>query len=170
MCRFLKQAGPSYDDEWEFELPVSMIDIVFLLLIFFMCTARFRSDEHALASNLPRDGERDFKRVDVEPPTEIVVKIFWESASGEVVPGPAPGARVVMLVCGGRCADPNELARTLLSLGGRHRRTPVVIDARKRVPFAWVLGTVDACARAGVGNVRFRSPARTELGSEWWQL
>ncbi len=29
----LKRARPSYDDEWEFELPVSFVDVVFLLLI-----------------------------------------------------------------------------------------------------------------------------------------
>ena len=165
----LKRAKPSCDDEWEFELPVSFVDVVFLLLIFFMCAAQFRSEERVLASNLPRDGRPDIEKKP-EPPAEVRVKIFWESASGEAVADPSPGARVVTLVGRRRCVDPNELTRVLSSLRGRHERTPVVIDARRRVPFAWVIGAVDACARAGIENVRFRAPAGTDLGSEWWRL
>ena len=166
----LRQATPSYDEEWEFELPVSMIDVVFLLLIFFMCSTRFRSEDRVLASDLPRGKGPRVGEHEPEPPVELCVKIFWESASGEAVGDPAPGGRVAITMGGRRCADPNELARVLSSLSARHERTPVVIDARKRVPFAWVLGAVDACARAGIENVRFRAPARTEVGPEWWHL
>ena len=38
----------------ERELPISTIDIVFLLLIFFMCSMQFRSVERKLDSELPK--------------------------------------------------------------------------------------------------------------------
>lgn len=165
----LSQAKPSYDDEWEFELPVSMIDIVFLLLIFFMCATQFRADERALASELP-NGIQPHGPPPPPSPVELRVKIFWEDPSGDAVAHPSPGARVVILAGRRRCADPNELTRVLSSLAERHESVPVVIDARKRVPFAWVLGAVDACSRANIRDVRFCAPARTDGGSEWWHL
>ena len=41
-------------DECEMEM-TPMIDVVFLLLIFFMCTLRFKTLEGKLAAYLPRD-------------------------------------------------------------------------------------------------------------------
>ena len=165
----LEWRKPSHFDEWEFELPVSMIDVVFLLLVFFLCSTQFRTRDWVLESRLPREGGST-EPSPVYPPAELRVKIFWEDPSGEAVRDPVPGARVVMLVGPRRCADPNELARVLALVTERHAGMSVVIDARSRVPFRWVLGAVDACARANIENVRFTAPASAEGGSEWWQL
>ncbi len=51
--RIRKVLGTQASEEWE--LPTSMIDVVFLLLIFFMCASQFRTVEKSLDSLLPRN-------------------------------------------------------------------------------------------------------------------
>jgi biopolymer transport protein ExbD len=169
MRRLFRRRGAGPDDDWEFELPVSMIDVVFLLLVFFMCAARFRSPEMILKTQLPKDGPRKgpVRNFDV---SEILIKIFWADTAGMPVPGPTPGGEVAIVAGRTRCEDLNDLARRLAVLAERHPDMPVVIDARKRVPFRYVLGAVDACKRACVGKVRLRAPAVDDSGDDWWQL
>ena len=65
------------DEEYEFELPVSFVDVVFLLLIFFMCASTFRMTEKKLDANLPKDEGLMNRPVKFEIPHEIRVKIYW---------------------------------------------------------------------------------------------
>ncbi len=63
--------------EYVFELPISMIDVVFLLLIFFIVATRFRTPEHRLDANLPKDEGLMAKPKEIEKPEEIRIKM-WE--------------------------------------------------------------------------------------------
>lgn len=85
----------------ERELPISMIDIVFLLLIFFMCCMQFKTVEQKLDAQLPKDDGIPLFPPPVVEPTEIRVKIYWANGRGQVIhkPGVAfgegyPGRRV----------------------------------------------------------------------------
>jgi len=173
-------------DKGERELPLSMIDVTFLLLIFFMCSMNFKSVERALGAELPRNGpnrSRQDERYDVP----VRVKIHWANARGQVIHGPASaypesfsgarrhvslaGARIVVKVGQMVVRDLNELARTLADLAARQRDLSVVIDARRAVPFRWVIGALDACARASIGKVKFQSPPAPDGGGDdWWWL
>ena len=53
MRRFLAKLRRDAD-AGEPRLPLSMIDVTFLLLIFFMCSMRFKSVERALGAHHPR--------------------------------------------------------------------------------------------------------------------
>ena len=120
-----------------------------------------------------------------EPP--IRVKIYWANARGQVIHSPTSaypdgfggvrrhvslaGPRVVLKVGHMAVRDLNELARTLADLRARQRDIAVVIDARQAVPFRWVVGALDACARASIGKVKFQSPPAPEGGGDdWWWL
>ncbi|MHC4507022.1 MAG: ExbD/TolR family protein [Planctomycetota bacterium] len=171
----------------ERELPISMIDVVFLLLIFFMCSMQFKTIERKLDAQLPQDGPE----VTVFPPpppdpTEIRVKIYWANARGQVIHSPRaafgeryPGRRVPLSTAGAhvelrvnqvRVGDLNCLARTLVDLN-RRNPMPVVVDARQAVPFQWVVGALDACARAGVSDVKFQAPpVEGGGGADWWWM
>jgi biopolymer transport protein ExbD len=160
------------NEEWEFEIPTSFIDCVFLLLIFFILTAKFKSLERVLDGALPKD---DGPNRVVEPvirPQEIRVKIYWQDGAGRVISTPnrdRHSASIGIKANNQTCADLNDLARKLAEIGTGHPTTPVVIDARQHVPYRWVLGAVDACARAQIASVTFQAPAIADGGgSDWW--
>ena len=180
------------DEEYEFELPVSMIDVVFLLLIFFMCASNFRTTEKKLDANLPKDEGQMARPVTFEIPLEIRVKIYWANnnptrqwpfgqcihsptlalpPSVHQVPVSLAGAHIVIQVGKKQCGDLNDLYKKLSEITARQPDTPVLIDARQAVPFKWVLGAIDACARAQVENVKFQAPAVEDGGGDdWWHM
>ncbi len=182
------------EEEWEFELPVSFVDVVFLLLIFFMCASNFRTQEKKLDAHLPKDEGLMAKPVKFEIPHEIRLKMYWannnptkdwrfgqcihspsapfpENWPHEIVPLSIEGPHIVIQVGKVQCANLNELFRKLKDVTERQPDTPVVIDARQAVPFKWVLGAIDACARAKVKNVKFQAAAVQEGGGDdWWHM
>lgn len=184
MKRFLIKLQHNADGECE--LPLSMIDVTFLLLIFFMCSMNFKSVERALGAELPKH-EGPGKGPPPPPDIPVRVKIHWANARGQVIHSPQAaypeifdgarrplslaGAHVVMKVGRLGVRDLNELARTLGDLASRTSDISVVIDARQAVPFKWVMGALDACARAKVKKVKFQSPPKPGGGgSDWWWL
>ncbi len=188
-----KTAIKMRNEDVEIELPLSMIDVTFLLLIFFMCSMQFKSVEQKLDAQLPKNEGQNPIPTEVEQPTEIRVKVYWANGQGQVIynnkmpfpenwPGVRPdlstvGAHIVMKV--GKLQVPttakhgpdlNELARTLQDLVARESM-PVVVDARASVPFRWVIGVLDACARAKVKDVKFQSPPAPDGGGDdWWWM
>jgi biopolymer transport protein ExbD len=170
-----------------------MIDVVFLLLIFFMCSMQFKSVEQKLDADLPKNEGQNPIPKKVEQPTEIRVKIYWANGQGQVIynnkmPFPAdwPGRIVPLSIAGAHIAmkvnklqiratsaggpDLNELARTVRDLVARNEM-PVVIDARASVPFRFVIGALDACARAEARDVKFQAPPAPEGGGDdWWWM
>ncbi|MHC4505222.1 MAG: ExbD/TolR family protein [Planctomycetota bacterium] len=174
------------NEEVDNELPISMIDVVFLLLIFFMCSMQFKTVERKLDAQLPQDEGLQPIPTPVVNPTEIRVKIYWANARGQVIHSPRaafgehyPGRRVPLSTAGAhvelrvnqvRVGDLNDLARTLTDLN-RKSPMPVVVDARQAVPFQWVAGALDACARARVKHVKFQAPpVEGGGGADWWWM
>ncbi len=124
-----------------------MIDVVFLLIIFFLVSSHLAKQEVELELDLPeagsgqRPGEDDIRRVVVN-----------------VLPEQDAAARIVV---GGRQIAPEELAR-LIGFESR-RRGPdgqlepleVRIRADRKVPYRMVEPIMVACAREGVWRVTF---------------
>ncbi len=173
------------DEEYEYEIPTSMIDVVFLLLIFFMCSTRFRSVEKKLDADLPKNEGQNAIPTKVEIPTEIRVRISWINGKGQVISSPnygdpndfvqslgqlsVVGARIRIQANRKTCTDLHDLYLTLAELGARNPEMPVVIDARQKVPFRWVIGAIDACKRANIGNIKFQAPpVEGGGGDDWW--
>ena len=79
-------------DECEMEM-TPMIDVVFLLLIFFMCTLKFKTLEGKLSAYLPKDvGVRPIK----QPPLDKVDILVRVSEPGtKLQPGKSPLDRQV---------------------------------------------------------------------------
>jgi len=130
---------------------------------------------------LPRDTGQDPVVRKVTQPTEVRVKIYWANSKGQVIyndkmpfPPDWPGVRVPLSIEGAHIAmklnnrrigqmpsgipDLNELARELRDLAARNPM-PVVIDARAKVPFVWVMWAIHSCLRAKAGPVKFQAPA-----------
>ncbi len=149
-------------EDWELKLPVSMIDVTFLLLIFFICTAKFKALEQRLDAKLPKDKGLILNDKRVDKVEEIRVKIALKDRNR-----PSSGARI--LVNNLSVEGLNDLTRKLADLHEMMPAIPVVIDGRQSVPFRWILGSVDACARAKITDVKFQAPpAEGGGGDDWW--
>ncbi len=143
LLRLFRKKRSGEDSEWQ--LPTSMIDVVFLLLIFFLCASKFRQLERRLDAFLPKDQGVKPKVIPVVP--EIPIRV---SASGADLR--TPRYQVERWVT----HDANELAARLRRLPAGDYR--IVIDSRQNVPFYHVMSAVDACARANLHDVSFRPP------------
>ncbi len=113
-----------------------LIDVVFLLLIFFMVSTTFRQEEAALQVELP--DARTAAGNDEERRLEITV-----SAQGQVMVGQIPVA----------AQDRRALLATLASMSTRPTNTPLVIRADQLAPHGVVVQVMDAAAEAGFTRV-----------------
>ncbi len=112
-----------------------MIDIVFLLIIFFMVATTFSRVENDPAIQLP---DADAARDDLRGPTTVVVNV---RANGDV--------RI-----GERLYTQAELPRVFREMAAESRRRIVVVRADARCRHEYFIQTLQACARAGLLDVR----------------
>ena len=114
-----------------------MIDIVFLLLIFFICVTTFDQLETAEGIKLP--GASDSKDVDTIPGT-VVINL---TDNGSITISAIPFSH-------------DELSRFLRTLAAKHGPgIPVIIRADKKVRYGYVLKLMSICSGSGLGDVSF---------------
>lgn len=147
-------SGSSDDSENPVPLNVTpMIDIIFCLIIFFMCSFHFKALEGKFDSWLPK--EKGPNPSPVVPPVleEIRVLLSFDEPT-----------RGVVTRMGARAVDSQAELGSLLaaarldyeSLGKRD--VPAIIDAEPRVPWTAVVRTMDACRASGLRRVEFAAP------------
>ncbi len=125
-----------------------MIDVVFLLLVFFLWTASFRLMEERLPTAVAESDavagsgsddtvteELDFER--------IVVRLLWDNK------------RVRMLVNGTPQPDLEAVARQLHAISTIRNDLPVVVDPAPEVPLGTVIDVYDATRQAGLEQIQF---------------
>ncbi len=112
-----------------------MIDIVFLLIIFFMVATTFSKVENDPTIVLP---EADAARDDLRKPTTVVVNVR-ENGYVKV------GDKLYIL---------RELPRIFRDLAATASDRVVVVRADGRTRHEYFIKTLEACARAGLLNVR----------------
>lgn len=122
-----------------------MIDVVFLLLIFFICTANFQPVEQSLPTSLVLSGQQEIDApVEEEPELEEVILL-----------GETRGGGTVWSVNGQPTADAAELGEMLNSLASIDRGLPVIVDADGQTPLGEVINVYDTSRAAGFLTVRF---------------
>jgi biopolymer transport protein ExbD len=127
--------------EAEWEMPVSFIDVVFLLLLFFMIAGKFHAPEGILKA--------EHRMGSARPPEEpLLLSVRASGASLEV-----PEYRIRQWTT----TSPTELAA---QLGRLNRAAPISLAIRGDAgcPCRHVIAALDACARAGVTKVGFTPP------------
>ena len=124
----------------------SMIDVIFLLLIFFVCTADFRGPEKTLPTNLTLPGAIASETVPQRDRDlgKIVVRLFV-----------APNRQTTYSVDGKRVASLAEVEAILESLSEIDTNTPVVVAPERDVPLERVLDVYDCSRRVGLGKIKF---------------
>lgn len=145
----------------------SMIDVVFLLLIFFMCTTKFKLPEGSLRSHLPRN--RGSSNPD---PTvtkgcritllndagkvrcfadEVMVSDSMEYSMFEEARGMPVGPSMVQI-------EDHIRARKENYAGLGDKGLPVIMDFAEDVPYKYVSDVLNICHRLGVLDLAFAAP------------
>lgn len=135
----------------------AMVDIIFCLCIFFMCSFHFRQVETSLDSWLPAHGRLD------ERPAPVVleeIRLFLD----------IPDGRTVRRAIGSRPVGSDlELGEALRAIASENRRAglgavPVVIDSAAGVPWREVVLALEICRGEDLGKIEFAAP-RTGTGT-----
>ena len=125
-----------------------MIDVVFLLLIFFIWTASFQIAEQRLPTAVALPGEASGSTVNEEAAEEldferVVVRMLWEND------------QVQWLVNGESQADLAAVRERLAAVGKIRNDLPVVVDPVEAVPLGDVIDVYDVTRGAGFDTVEF---------------
>ncbi|NUP97409.1 MAG: biopolymer transporter ExbD [Planctomycetaceae bacterium] len=112
----------------------SMTDLVFLLLVFFLCATTFLDPERALELELPAAQSGERRQVESE---ELVINVSREGS----------------FALGGRTLDAAALQRELRAAAARDPQTPITIRGDRLVHHEDIVRVMDACGQAGLVNL-----------------
>lgn len=127
-----------------------MIDVVFMLLIFFVWTASFQVVELILPSSLVSE-QTEQGNTEIVPEFEdlerVVVRLGWD--------GNAPSWSVNDVVA----HDFASVRQRLLAVARINSSLPVLVDPDAVVPLGHVIDVYDVARQAGFENVQFATPS-----------
>lgn len=134
-----------------------MIDVVFLLLIFFVCAAAGAVQERSLAADLSAAGgiQTELTLPERDPWT---VEIWMKLTRGE-------GNQLTIDANGTRYADLDRLEQQLGALAAVDAANPVILDIGAGVSWGEVIEVYDLCRRCGLQSVNFATDARPRPAS-----
>jgi biopolymer transport protein ExbD len=146
----------------------SMIDIVFLLLIFFVCASIGQMRELMLAAELPPDGAINAEEYERQPrPLGDVTLFLRNDAEGRTETVLNEGGDVFRQGESERLKDSHdyrELVARLESLAKGAPEIPVLLDIQPDVKMGDILTVYNACKQAGFHSVNFATDPRHALG------
>ena len=133
----MKRSGPSRAIQTSDVEPnmTPLIDVVFLLIIFFMVATTFSRLENDPAVNLP---EAEEARDDLRKPTTVVVNVRKNGA----------------VKIGDKLYGSSELPRVFRQIAEAAPDRVVVVRCDGMATHQYFIQTLEACARAGLLNVR----------------
>ena len=123
-----------------------MIDVVFLLLIFFLWTASFRIAEQRLPSSVAEETTTRGNTSEVTEESDfepVIVRIAWQNR--------APRWNVN----GREVGDLNSVSKTLLAVAQVKSDLPVIVDPDAEVPLGHVIDVYDLTRSIGFDKVQF---------------
>ena len=140
------------DDDRAFDINMTpMIDVVFLLLVFFVCTTDFHAVEALLPTPLKAAGATAEVAAAEPPEIEELENVVIKLGVVDGAPRWELNARV--------CRAPAEVRDTLARLAAIAKRLPIVLDIDGAVPLGDAIDLYDWCRLAGFEQVRFAAPA-----------
>jgi biopolymer transport protein ExbD len=122
-----------------------MIDVVFLLLIFFVCAASFQVIEDVLPTELPPAGAVESPDLppEIQELGSVTLRLYLQDG------------RALTEVNGRVYAKTDALRTTLLDLAKLTSEIPVVLDIADDVPMGFVVEVYDLCRVAGFETINF---------------
>lgn len=134
-------------DEDDLDL-TPMIDVVFLLLVFFMVATKTKLSNRALDANLPKNAGAG-KPTD-EPSENITIQLKEVGGNAKIFVNNFPVNSF------------DGLFQKLQQLTGVMDDAPVIISPEGGVSFKFVVMTLNACSRAAVEKVSFAQPSKVK--------
>ena len=121
-----------------------IIDVIFLLLVFFVCTANFNPLEKTLPMDTTLPGSVPVEMVHPEPVDLDVVsiQIFFDQ-------------KPYWQIGGNQCTSLNEVENILRSIQNVKEDIPVIIGSAENVPMENVIDVYDVCRRVGLSRIHF---------------
>ena len=127
---------------------LSLIDILAILLIFFIVTTTFRKTQPQLQINLP-----DSKTAELAPADQTEPLLLQVKAEDEIM---LDGKEITLGV----------LAAELVRLRDETPERPIAMQADREAPFGTIVGVLDALKEAGIKNIpAFTQPRSREASA-----
>lgn len=120
-----------------------MIDVVFLLLIFFMLSTTFLEEEKELGIELP---EAQFAAMQDAEIDEIFINVFEDGS----------------VIMNGQKMEEDALEAALKHAARKNPETAVTIRGDRATPHGDVVRVMGACAVAGLGNLNIAALDRSD--------
>lgn len=134
------------DNRDRFELRLApMIDVVFLLLVFFVCTASFRRSEYLLPAHInPGAGQKLELQHEPVPPDARSHVVMLETDDG----------RVQYRLDDKVVSELRDLTVALRKLAEDNTEVPVVLDISPDVPVGDMIRVYDTLRELGFGQIK----------------
>ena len=141
--------GVGGDDEDYIQLNLTaMVDVVMLLIIFFVSNLKFPKEEGALSANLPRAG-RAAQQGEAPPKIDkVVIGLDYT------------GSRINVIVNNQPIGGLTQLDTKLFLLQRQIPEAEVTLDVRPDVPYDYVVNVFNICAKRNFKKVAFAQPAQ----------
>jgi biopolymer transport protein ExbD len=140
----------THDESMQFQI-APMIDVIFILILFFMCSAGAVKVENHLVSSLPGTAQAD---TPVEIPDEQVIQITNDGQvllNDRAYDAGHPGHRMPELLA--------TLMRFKQASDASKTEALVTISPQPNANYQRVIDVMNACAAAKIKNVSFRVDA-----------
>ena len=121
-----------------------IIDVIFLLLIFFVCTANFYPLEEILPMDATLPGSVEVDIVSLDPVNLDVVRIqiFFDQEP-------------LWKIEDNQCTSLQGVQTVLRSIRNVNEDIPVIIDSADNIPMENVIDVYDVCRRVGLSRIQF---------------
>jgi len=121
-----------------------IIDVIFLLLIFFVCTANFNPLEEILPMETTLPGSVEVEGMQFDPVNldVVLIQISFDH-------------RPHWQVEGNQCTSLREVQHILRLIRDINEDIPVIIESADNVPMENVIDVYDVCCLAGLSNIQF---------------
>ena len=127
----------------------AMIDVTFLLLIFFLLGTKFKEPQGRLDAFLPKErGPNPKNVVVIEPEEELVIRVMMEEGA----------SKPIYRIGDVRHQTIPELEQRLCALHRLAPDQPVTIDPDARAQTGYVLQVLNSCMKVGYLEIAFAAP------------
>ena len=134
-----------HDDRRQTDVAMTpMIDVVFQLMIFFICTASFQAAEELLPMGLAVTGTSAAAPIEIEPELERIV-----------VRGTRSDNQTHWVVNERPCESLTQVRQVLQAAAEIDRSPPVILDVAGVVPLGDMIDVYDLCRLLGFAKIQF---------------
>lgn len=138
---------------------IPMVDVIFCLCLFFMCSFKFKQLAGKMDSWLPQDKGLSQGNPQTDALEEIRVMLTWD------------GSRTIHQLGGRMVTDEAELEQLIYATWDDYRKvgkldSPVVIDARPDVPWKDVVTVMNLCKRNDIEKIEFSFAPSGKFGPQ----